>query len=190
LRRINEGLVFGPSWNDLLEGYTERKMTFSTDRLGAMEGLINAISRLSGYRCVHGHWEPYVVESLSWYCVEDELTLSLNGSPSWSWASVNGQVYFTQFGYFTAESPWAPEGRLVAKVRSISCTGDVLELESLMISTEDLRDVTERMGVRLCYPEDRPKLCPRKRPSGRIAFLLRDEVSRAVFLKLEALDTP
>jgi hypothetical protein len=190
LRRINEGLVFGPSWNDLLEGYTERKMTFSTDRLGAMEGLINAISRLSGHRCVHGHWEPYVVESLSWYCVEDELTLSLNGSPSWSWASVNGQVYFTQFGYFTAESPWAPEGRLVAKVRSISCTGDVLELESLMISTEDLRDVTERMGVRLCYPEDRPKLCPRKRPSGRIAFLLRDEVSRAVFLKLEALDTP
>jgi hypothetical protein len=81
-------------WGALVDGYTTRNMTFASDRIRALQAIIDTLERTSGHRCVYGHWEPWLGQLLPW-CVKGAKgspERAPTGAPSWSWASVTGPV--------------------------------------------------------------------------------------------------
>jgi hypothetical protein len=123
MRSATDRRGFYELWESFLEDYFRRKLTFSSDRLRAIEGLAKALSNISGQRYLYGHWEDSLVFSLGWRYTEidwDPIIMAplaaksdrvlvdygLNTSwtkesvwdpidvPSWSWASARSPVFF------------------------------------------------------------------------------------------------
>jgi hypothetical protein len=76
-------------WYALLWGYCPRKLTKDSDKLPALSGIAEFFSKRLNDQYVAGIWRKSMIEGLLWQGID--LTKALeNGSPSWSWASVNG----------------------------------------------------------------------------------------------------
>jgi hypothetical protein len=86
-------------WYDLVELYSARSLTVSSDKLPAISGIARLMHR--GFRCEYGAglWKEDLPKGLCWY-VEADITHSTddlnesivttqqnNHAPSWSWAS-------------------------------------------------------------------------------------------------------
>jgi hypothetical protein len=80
-------------WFELVQAYSGRSLTFRSDRLRALAGLIELISRNTGMVNIAGLWEATLAFDLLWAPTKTENPPSgLPMAPSWSWVSVNGQV--------------------------------------------------------------------------------------------------
>lgn len=90
-------------WTEFLEEHTTKELTSERDRIAALQGLINEMSKSSADICLHGVWTGNLVEELLWtndiYDNIDKSTpkriqknIDLPGVPSWTWASVRGQI--------------------------------------------------------------------------------------------------
>ncbi|KAL8920432.1 MAG: hypothetical protein Q9172_004504 [Xanthocarpia lactea] len=81
------------TWARVVEDYTQRDLTVDSDRLPALSGLVSTFSNLWGCAYYAGLWEKKLIEGLGWF-VFDPFTSSVIESyaPSWSWASIDGQV--------------------------------------------------------------------------------------------------
>ncbi|KAJ4315884.1 hypothetical protein N0V84_008153 [Fusarium piperis] len=87
--------VESKSWNQIVKEYSKRELTFGTDKLPALAGIAKAFSEgndgLGQYAC--GMWEHQLEECFFWSLAEDPRLKPSDGSmPSWSWASVSGNV--------------------------------------------------------------------------------------------------
>ncbi|KAK0614351.1 heterokaryon incompatibility protein-domain-containing protein [Immersiella caudata] len=85
------------TWRKILELYAESSLTVKSDRLVAISGIIQAISRATGYRNIAGLWEQYFVSSLMWtaryFGADSEHRGPRTGlPPSWSWAAVDSMI--------------------------------------------------------------------------------------------------
>ncbi|KAG4413989.1 hypothetical protein IFR04_012856 [Cadophora malorum] len=95
-------------WRGLLESYTQLELTYDTDRLPALSGIASQVFSRSGY--LAGLNREYLLGDLCWVTVrrhdEDLRPVSRNtGAPSWSWAAVNGPVYWrSEIGWTPPES--------------------------------------------------------------------------------------
>lgn len=83
------------SWNQIVKEYSKRELTFGTDKLPALAGIAKAFSQgnndLGQYAC--GMWEQQLESSFFWFLAEDPKPKPDNNSlPSWSWASVSGNI--------------------------------------------------------------------------------------------------
>ncbi|KAM0437862.1 hypothetical protein ACHAPT_002227 [Fusarium lateritium] len=83
------------SWNQIIKEYSKRELTFGTDKLPALAGIAKAFSEgrddLGQYAC--GMWEHQLENSFFWYLTEDPSPRPrISAMPSWSWASVTGNV--------------------------------------------------------------------------------------------------
>ena len=77
------------TWWDVIENYTERDLTYATDRAAAINGLISSISKARGVSVAYGMWTPYLLCDLLWRArVPAEGRVAIE-SPSWSWSSVD-----------------------------------------------------------------------------------------------------
>jgi hypothetical protein len=90
-----------PTWYKLVELYTLRKLTFVEDRFPAIWSLAKMFQEANVDRYIAGLWEKDLLRGLVFTReTEDKSTLGANGtSPSWSWASMEGQVKFADSGY-------------------------------------------------------------------------------------------
>ncbi|KAJ8112821.1 hypothetical protein OPT61_g4899 [Boeremia exigua] len=83
-------------WHSIVEQYTPLKLSKETDRLPALSGLAMLASSVLGtYSC--GLWLKTIAKDLMWRVPLLELGYSKPThftGPSWSWASVNGQVAY------------------------------------------------------------------------------------------------
>ncbi|KAL2123433.1 hypothetical protein VTJ04DRAFT_3888 [Mycothermus thermophilus] len=123
----------GQYWAKLLQQYFKHDLTFQSDRLQALEGLAAAAGSITGDRYVFGHWERDLPWSLQWY--SEQSGWSDIGAPSWSWASASGPVMlFREF-----------PGPAAAELKNISQTGEVLELESLVVPIVELYAFIQEM---------------------------------------------
>jgi len=116
-------------WLKHVEDYSGRSLTYESDRLVAMAGLAKQIAAETGDTYYAGLWRGHIIEDLCWraYPVEEERRQVLGGfahvygkrlcritaasscrAPSWSWASLNGNVKFLPIDY----------SRLVAEVEA------------------------------------------------------------------------
>ncbi|KAF2450898.1 HET-domain-containing protein [Karstenula rhodostoma CBS 690.94] len=85
-------------WSDLVEDYSKRSMTYGRDKLVAISGLARILAPVFGMEYVAGLWVKDLIRSLVWHKRIMEPSLgtapAAYRAPSWSWASVDGQVRF------------------------------------------------------------------------------------------------
>ncbi|KAI8725699.1 HET domain-containing protein [Fusarium sp. LHS14.1] len=87
------------SWrSDIVPAYTQLNLTFSTDRLPAIEGLANAAGKLrSDDKYVFGLWRNSIKADLMWHIPRSGRPsdrIVNGGAPTWSWASVTGEAAY------------------------------------------------------------------------------------------------
>ncbi|KAF2186267.1 HET-domain-containing protein [Zopfia rhizophila CBS 207.26] len=85
------------SWDEIVRFYSERKLTYSSDKLPAISGIASLFSTmLRGDRYLAGLWESRLLEGLCWHiCSFDNIPrsrLDNYRAPSWSWASIDGEI--------------------------------------------------------------------------------------------------
>jgi hypothetical protein len=94
-------------WADLIRSYSQKQLTFKTDKLIAIEGLrqqFRAKQPHGVYR--YGLWLEDLPHDLLWYS-EEHLTRDIPaeiGVPSWSWASNTGPIRFKREVFEGVES--------------------------------------------------------------------------------------
>lgn len=98
-------------WARLIEDYTGRKMTFQEDKFAALAGLTTAFKRQLQDVSIAGLWRADFHMGLLW-SVESyssihsiyleysrykapEWKAAIPGIPSWSWASIDGPIYYS-----------------------------------------------------------------------------------------------
>jgi hypothetical protein len=91
------------NWCSVVEDYTTRKLTVESDKLPALEGLANYIAELTADQYCFGLWRASLDREMMWrtapYTDVNERRGRVRGrAPTWSWASMDGRVYFAEFG--------------------------------------------------------------------------------------------
>jgi hypothetical protein len=102
-RYIGDKDVNYVDWYKMVEDYTNRFITKSSDRLPALSGLAEAVAQYSKDEYLAGLWKNGLVEGLAWCGSQGAETLEEPGeyiSPSWSWASVIGAVRFPIYSWY------------------------------------------------------------------------------------------
>ncbi|KAM7203936.1 Heterokaryon incompatibility protein (HET) domain containing protein [Rhypophila sp. PSN 637] len=83
-------------WQEVVEKYTSANLTVTSDRVVALDGVIDLVKAYTGFRNHAGIWEEFMIEQLPWRCVLRESTAPTERSqllaPSWSWMSVSWPV--------------------------------------------------------------------------------------------------
>ncbi len=86
-------------WYDLVNTYTNRKLTVPADRLPAISGLAAYFSKALNDEYKAGLWKSKLSFELLWTLAAPEqleMEPSQYQGPSWSWAAVNQQSIFQQ----------------------------------------------------------------------------------------------
>jgi Heterokaryon incompatibility protein (HET) len=144
-------LKFVYLWQNLVNDYSKCKLTYSKDKLIAFAGVAKCImkARTDGYAA--GMWEKSMVYDLAWWRLsEDREAFSISETswraPSWSWASVDGEITFpSTFGGVQAHfidilessEPITNESCAIATRESIKTKGHCL-LVSIECSNEGI----------------------------------------------------
>ena len=83
-------------WKEFVRQYTERKLTDPRDRLRAILGVTTELEMLWQDDNIHGHWRKWFIQLLAWYKLhpDRERAHILSRAPSWSWASLDGEVRY------------------------------------------------------------------------------------------------
>lgn len=104
---------FTDRWGEIVNSYSERKLTFVRDKLPALSGIAAAMHHRSrtaapeGYRYVAGLWEETLPRDLLWrsnWKRDPSRTPGLVEGPSWTWASVDAKI-----NYFTTPKLYPPD---------------------------------------------------------------------------------
>lgn len=95
--------VLNRTWLQIVEDYTKRNLTFESDKLPALQGLAQYVRALTRDRYLFGLWKTSLDIGLLWRTapykdVSERRGRAADRAPSWSWASVNGRVYFAFVG--------------------------------------------------------------------------------------------
>ena len=91
------------SWLKVMEMYSKCKITYATDKLIAITGLVyykstHSWSEYCGWRNILGLWEPTLHIDLLWVPNHSKLTfLGQLMLPTWTWAAYEGSVTFVQY---------------------------------------------------------------------------------------------
>lgn len=93
------------AWFLLVENYSRRNLTFDTDRLTALTGIVKELARATSNTFVAGLWKEYLWRDLLWRTSIYSHWLAEDGEicrrskvlkmPSWSWVSVVGYITYT-----------------------------------------------------------------------------------------------
>lgn len=75
-------------WNKLLVPYTKMKLSFPSDILRALSGLISSIEQSTGLTSVSGHWKEFLPFDLLWRNASPDHCSKAPVYASWSWASM------------------------------------------------------------------------------------------------------
>lgn len=84
------------NWHALVRMYSQGKLSYSSDKLLALQGLAQqylARNRLRAADYVAGLWRPQLPAALLWR-IEGGRSVSRYRAPSWSWASLDGVVMY------------------------------------------------------------------------------------------------
>jgi hypothetical protein len=95
---LNIANDFWDVWSQIVGSYTTAKLTYISDKQVAISGLarrMHEVSRGELGRYLAGFWEFQFPRQLGWSCAVPTRRLELESiAPTWSWACVNGPVYF------------------------------------------------------------------------------------------------
>ncbi|OAQ58510.2 heterokaryon incompatibility protein [Pochonia chlamydosporia 170] len=84
-------------WKSVVEQYSDRTLTYPTDKLIALEGLRIESQGKYGYEYLHGMWKDCMPDHLIWQVTRKIQNPTANDAlqlPTWSWAHVSCGVRF------------------------------------------------------------------------------------------------
>lgn len=81
-------------WYSIIENYSSRRMTFSSDAFPALVGLATEFNRRLSDQYVAGIWKGDLYRGLLWIVADSERAevVAPYRAPTWSWASIVGKV--------------------------------------------------------------------------------------------------
>ena len=81
-------------WMDIVEQYACRQLSDESDKLPAISGIARAWARTSNDTYLAGLWKSHLSLGLLWSCAQpfEQCNFQAYRVPSWSWASLVGQV--------------------------------------------------------------------------------------------------
>jgi hypothetical protein len=86
-------------WSRLVEEFTRRDITRSSDRLPALGSVMERIRAATGWTPLFGLWKERLRQTLCWESENNSFLTPGKGrmnpthnAPTWSWASVNGRI--------------------------------------------------------------------------------------------------
>lgn len=82
-------------WNQVVEPYSARELTLDADKLVAISALAFEFQNRFDYTYLAGLWMETILNDMAWHTYEGAQgrRTKQNKLPSWSWASVSGQVF-------------------------------------------------------------------------------------------------
>ena len=104
-------------WYRTVQDYSRLEMTFESDKMPALAGLATRMEAMRhGDRYLAGLWEKTLLFDLLWFIAPNPVPGKLRNAqfPSWNWASVNGQVMWSENVDSTLTSVRVEEVRFVA----------------------------------------------------------------------------
>jgi hypothetical protein len=111
-------------WHDLVTVYSKRSLTHTKDKLPAIAGIAAHYGLATGDEYLAGLWKSMLISELCWRCLDDQHERPLAfQAPSWSWASINGQISFESHGY--SDAPFVVESYYVSQSMEDSKYGEV-----------------------------------------------------------------
>lgn len=81
-------------WSPVVQAYSGCAITKDTDRLVALHGIATTAQKVLGCRYIAGLWERGLESQLGWNVINPQTSHrpTEHVAPSWSWASVKGEV--------------------------------------------------------------------------------------------------
>lgn len=110
-------------WYRMVEYYSYRQLTFTTDKLPAISGLASKIHEATNSRYVAGLWTENMPADLIWQrnaFLKPQQVLEYAPTtltPSWSWASIKGPVDFAH----TTRAPRLTVSEYLTEVFNVQC---------------------------------------------------------------------
>jgi hypothetical protein len=156
------------AWQGIVSHYSNRELTNADDKLSALSGLARLISEALPTKpedYLAGHWRENLPSSLLWYVSEARTPNRPHAyrAPSWSWASVNGQIknFQEQYQFHYASSitihsvhcepsPLDPFGRV--RSGGITVTGMVAPVTLRISSVKPFKPRYSGIGGCAGYP--------------------------------------
>lgn len=101
---------FSNCWYEVVKLYTRGNLTFESDKLVALSGIVGEIQKATGYTYMAGLWKQHLLTDLLWYTIEcpgrrleKKIELDITATqaksatqstpaPTWSWASLEGVI--------------------------------------------------------------------------------------------------
>ncbi|KAI0803701.1 hypothetical protein GGR55DRAFT_661768 [Xylaria sp. FL0064] len=118
-------------WWHLASEYSSFGLTFHTDKLIAISGLVGKLESRLQITYMKGVWKEYLHHSVLWSARTEDLEyLPLVGAPSWSWASRNGPINFVQLYDYTPVSDFTIHETDPGASGSLSVRGSLAKLSS------------------------------------------------------------
>ncbi|CAJ0551484.1 Ff.00g114140.m01.CDS01 [Fusarium sp. VM40] len=84
-------------WLKTVENYSQRSLTRVSDKLPAIAGVADIIQRITGSEYLAGLWLSDIYLGLLWRRAPGHLPQMNTVAPSFSWASINGEVDYSCF---------------------------------------------------------------------------------------------
>lgn len=118
-----QGKIGFQLWNEMIEDYSNRELTFAGDRLLAIAGIASELHAFFKDTYLAGLWKEDLVQQLGWRQVENHHASSSpyilsRTAPSWSWASVDGAV---KFGALYAVPDRPPPTAIIRDAEVVNC---------------------------------------------------------------------
>lgn len=95
-------------WFDAVKEYTSRNITYPSDKLPALSGIISALQITTNDICHAGIWRSWFLQGLLWSFQDPDLDVYISApkkthsvgqwrAPSWSFAAIEGVVLYNHF---------------------------------------------------------------------------------------------
>lgn len=82
------------AWFGIIRNYSARDLTRASDRLIALQGIIQPLTRILDQKPLAGMWREQLWRQLLWWSRQPSQVGDDFPVPSWSWFSAKGRVYF------------------------------------------------------------------------------------------------
>jgi len=93
VREEDDAVKLAVTWSHIVQDYTRRRLTFGEDKLPAISGIAKHMLRTRpGDTYLAGIWRNDMPVFLLWAPTNNARRPASYRAPSWSWASVDGQV--------------------------------------------------------------------------------------------------
>jgi hypothetical protein len=95
LSRIETTIKHSRSWIQVIEDYSNRKLTNPNDKLPALSGLASKFGNVTGFTYIAGLWKESILYDLVWQRDIGPVSVSSTWlAPSFSWASAPSPVHY------------------------------------------------------------------------------------------------